>query len=102
MMKQIDTEKLVAKIIEDYGISRKAALEKAAWIEQECPKVLMQNVEEWIEGKEFTEICIENHSIPLILFLWHNRDFLEAHAVMKELEDGEITKAKEKIWLFRM
>ena len=50
-MKQIDTQKLAAKIKTEYGISEQAAFEKAAQIQLDCPEQLVQNVYEWVEER---------------------------------------------------
>lgn len=50
-MKQVDAQKLAAKIKTEYGISEQAAFEKAAQIQQDCPEQLAQNVCEWVEER---------------------------------------------------
>ncbi|WP_181369317.1 hypothetical protein [Eubacterium ramulus] len=50
-MKQIDTQKLAAKIKTEYGISEQAVFEKAAQIQLDCPEQLVQNVYEWVEER---------------------------------------------------
>ena len=53
-MKQVDAQKLAAKIKTEYGISEQAAFEKAAQIQQDCPEQLAQNVCEWVEDRPLT------------------------------------------------
>lgn len=100
-MKQVDTQQLAAKIKTEYGISDQAAFEKAAQIQQSCPVQLIQNVCEWVEGRPLTDIFVEGYSVPMILYLWGNRDFLRAFTVMQMIANGEKKQAESAIWEMR-
>ena len=100
-MKQADTQKLAAKIQTEYGISDQAAFEKAAQMQQSCPTQLVQNVWEWMEDRPLTDIFVEGYSLPMILSLWGNRDFLRALTVMQMVANGEKKQAESVIWEMR-
>ena len=97
-MKQVDAQKLAAKIKTEYGISEQAAFEKAAQIQQDCPEQLAQNVCEWVEDRPLTDIFVDGYSLPMILYIWGNRDFLRAFHLMQMVVNGE---SKPAIWEMR-
>ena len=66
-----------------------------------CPVELAQNVEEWAKGQKLTDIYIGKYSLPMILAIWNNRDFLKALEVMTELAKGNTEIAELRIWNMR-
>ena len=100
-MKQIDTQKLAAKIKTEYVISEQAAFEKAAQIQLDCPEQLVQNVYEWVEERPLTDIFVDGYSLPMILYIWGNRDFLRAFRLMQMVANGETKQAEPAIWEMR-
>ena len=66
-----------------------------------CPPALTQNLEEWAKGQKLTDIYIDQYSLPMILAIWKNRDFLKAMEVMTELANGNTEIAELKIWNMR-
>lgn len=100
-MQKYDMEKLVNRICYEYGIDKENAYNKALQIKESCPPVLFQNVQEWSEHQILTDIYIGKYSLPMIMSIWNNRDFLKAMEVMNELSDGKIETAELKIWNMR-
>ena len=92
-MKQVDAQKLAAKIKTEYGISEQAAFEKAAQIQQDCP--------EQLEDRPLTDIFVDGYSLPMILYIWGNRDFLRAFHLMQMVANGETKQAEPAIWEMR-
>ena len=101
-MKQVDAQKLAAKIKTEYGISEQAAFEKAAQIQQDCPEQLAQNVCEWVEDRPLTDIFVDGYSLPMILYIWGNRDFLRAFHLMQMVVNGETKQAEPAITFVRV
>lgn len=100
-MNQVDAQKLAAKIKTEYGISEQVAFEKAAQIQQYCPEQLAQNVCEWVEDRPLTDIFVDGYSLPMIFYIWGNRDFLRAFHLMQMVVNGETKQAEPAIWEMR-
>lgn len=96
-----DVIRLTERIRLEYGFTQEAAQDKAMQALEDCPAALAQNVEEWSRGENLTDIYISKYSLPMILAIWNNRDFLKALEVMKELEKGNKEIAELKIWNMR-
>ena len=78
-----------------------AYYQKAMQALENCPPALAQNLEEWAKGQKLTDIYIGQYSLPMILAIWKNRDFLKAMEVMSELDKGNTEIAELKIWNMR-
>lgn len=85
------------KISREYRIDKDKACKIAKNIISEVPKELLVNVNEWIKGQKLSDIYIEGYSLPMILALWNNSDFLTAINVMCELTRNK-ESAEKKIW----
>ena len=82
------SQELQSKIREAYGLEPQEAAEKAASLLLTCPPPLRPNLSEWAEGKPLSDIFVGRYSLPMVLSLWHSRDFLRAAGVMSELWQG--------------
>lgn len=100
-MKTHDITQLTARIRLEYGFTQKAAQDRALQVLENCPPALVQNLEEWAKGQKLTDIYIGRYSLPMILAIWKNRDFLKAMEVMTELAKGNTEIAEMKIWNMR-
>ena len=100
-MKTAVVTKFAERIRWEYGFTQEISEEKAVRALKICPAVLVQNVEEWSEGKKLTDIYIDQYTLPMILNIWKSRDFLNALGVMAELEKGSRETAELKIWKMR-
>lgn len=96
-----DVIRLTERICLEYGFTQEVARKKAMQALEDCPVALTQNVEEWSKGQNLTDIYIGKYSLPLILAIWKNRDFLKAVEVMTELANGNTEIAELKIWNMR-
>lgn len=92
---------LKLKIQETYGMSASEAQGKSEKILRECPPQLMQNILEWAAGKPLSDIYIDRYSIPMVMSIWENNDFLRALSVVIELLQGDADKAVRQIWNMR-
>lgn len=100
-MRTRDVTQLTDRICLEYGSTQEAARDKAIQVLENCPPALAQNVEEWAKGQKLTDIYIGQYSLPMILAIWKNRDFLKAMEVMTELAEGSTEIAELKIWNMR-
>ena len=100
-MKTHDATQLTDRICLEYGFTQEAAQARAMEVLGSCPPVLAQNIEEWANGENLTDIYIGQYSMPMILALWNSRDFLKAFEVMIELTKGNTEIAELKIWNMR-
>ena len=100
-MKKRDVTQLVDRIHLEYGFTQRAAQARALQALENCPHALVQNLEEWAKGQKLTDIYIGQYSLPMILAIWKNRDFLKAMEVMTELDKGNTEIAELKIWNMR-
>lgn len=100
-MKTHDITQLTDRIRLEYGFIQEIAQEKAIQVLENCPSVLAQNIKEWEKGQKLTDIYIGQYSLPMILAIWKNRDFLKAMEVMTELAKGNTETAELKIWNMR-
>lgn len=100
-MKIHDITQLTDRIRLEYGFTQRAAQDRALQALENCPPALAQNLEEWAKGQKLTDIYIGQYSLPLILAIWKNRDFLKAMEVMTELAKGNTEIAELKIWNMR-
>lgn len=96
-----DVIRLTERICLEYGFTEEVARKKAIQALEDCPVALAQNLEEWAKGLKLTDIYIGQYSLPLILAIWKNRDFLKAMEVMIELAKGNTEIAELKIWNMR-
>ncbi|MCR5835603.1 MAG: hypothetical protein K6G88_03765 [Lachnospiraceae bacterium] len=93
--------KLKTKIREVYGLDEFAAYKKAKEVRKLCTTHLLPNVVEWIEGRPLTDIYVDKYTIPMILTIWNNQDFLKALEVICELQLGNKDIAERRIWQMR-
>ncbi len=100
MKARIETQ-LADRIRQEYGFTQEAAQDRAMVTLENCPPVLAQNIEEWAKGQKLTDIYIGQYSLPMILAIWKNRDFLKALEVMTELAKGNTEIAELQIWNMR-
>ncbi len=100
-MKNRDVTQLTDRIRLEYGFTQEAAQDRAMQALENCPPALTQNLEEWAKGQKLTDIYIGQYSLPMILAIWKNRDFLKAMEVMTELDKGNTEIAELKIWNMR-
>lgn len=92
---------LATKIQETYGLDAGNAQDKTKQILEACPPQLMPNILEWAAGRPLSDVYIGSYSIPMILSIWENEDFLKALSVMIELLQGDADKAVRQIWNMR-
>ena len=100
-MKTHDITQLTDRIRLEYGITQKVEQDRSLQALENCPPALVQNLEEWAKGQKLTDIYIGQYSLPMILAIWKNRDFLKAMEVMTELAKGNTEIAEMKIWNMR-
>ena len=100
-MKKRDVTQLVDRIRLEYGFTQEIAKDIAMQALENCPPALARNIEEWAKGQKLTDIYIGQYSLPTILAIWKNRDFLKAMEVMTELAKGNTEIAEQKIWNMR-
>lgn len=100
-MKNRDVTQLTDRIRQEYGFTQEASQDRALQALENCLPALAQNLEEWAKGKKLTDIYIGQYSLPMILAIWKNRDFLKAMEVMTELANGNTEIAEQKIWNMR-
>ncbi|MGN8963480.1 hypothetical protein [Bariatricus sp. HCP28S3_D3] len=100
-MKTRDVRGMTERIRLEYGLTQEAAQDKTMQTLEGCPVELAQNVEEWAKGQKLTDIYIGKYSLPMILAIWNNRDFLKALEVMTELAKGNTEIAELRIWNMR-
>jgi hypothetical protein len=94
-------EQLVNKIEQDYGIDKISASSIAKKTMEETPEKFYQNICEWIEERELTEIYARKYSVKMIMTLWKRQDFLEALSIVSEIETGDAGTAELRIWNMR-
>lgn len=94
-------QRLSDRIQMAYGLSKKNAESKAIQLLKKCPDQLIKNVYEWIDGVELTDIYIGKYSVPMIMAVWKNQDFIGALEVMTEFMHGDEDCAERRIWLMR-
>lgn len=100
-MRTRDVTQLIDRIRLEYGFTPEASKDRAMQVMENCPPALAQNVEEWAKGQKLTDIYIGQYSLPMILAIWKNRDYLKAMEVMAELAKGNTEIAELKIWNMR-
>lgn len=100
-MKTHNITQLTDRIRREYGFTQEVAQVRAVQTLENCPPELAQNLEEWAKEQKLTDIYIGQYSLPMILAIWKNRDFLKAMEVMTELAKGNTKIAELKIWNMR-
>ena len=92
---------LTEKIIKQYKLNVADAVLRAEMVMKKCPQILMKNVCEWVRNMPLTDVYVGEYSLPMILSIWNNSDFLRALEVMEELLEGHTEMAELKIWEMR-
>lgn len=100
-MKACDVTQLTKKIRLEYGYTQEMAQDRAMQALENCPPVLIRNIEEWAKGQKLADIYIGQYSLPMILAIWNSKDFLKALEVMNELAKGNMEIAELQIWNMR-
>ena len=67
---------------------------------EKLPEKLLPNIDEWSRGLSLSDIYIGDYSLPMILAIWKNNDFISAVEVMIEMEKNP-DKAVRRIWNMR-
>lgn len=93
--------KLKARIQEVYGLSEEKAWYKAEELMRKCPDELLPNIYEWSGREKLSDIFVGKYSIPMIMAIWKNEDFMRALNVMTEFKNGDRNKAERQIWRMR-
>lgn len=88
------------KIREVYKLDPEGALANAERILGKLPDRLLPNIDEWSRGLPLSDIYISKYSVPMILAMWKNNDFISAVEVMIEMERNP-DKAVRQIWNMR-
>ena len=88
------------KIRKVYKLDSQGALANAERILEKLPEKLLPNIDEWSRGLSLSDIYIGDYSLPMILAIWKNNDFISAVEVMIEMEKNP-DKAVRRIWNMR-
>ena len=91
-------EKLLADMIqEQYKLNEKAAAYHADKLLRQLPEIFWENLREWSAGRPLTEIRCDQYSIPMIMHIRQNQDFLDAcYAMVEYCQDKE--NGERLIW----
>lgn len=92
---------LAEQICKEYGLGKENAQTKAMELYKKCPYQLRENLAQWAAGVELEDIYIGKYSVPLIMAIWGNRDFIGAVEVISEYFDGNQDIAERRIWQMR-
>lgn len=96
-MKKPEKDRLARAIEQQYGFRRELALQHAERVLAQTPEVLWPNIEEWMEGKELSEIRIGQYTVPMILHIRSSRDFLDALAAITDYS-RDPALGENRIW----
>lgn len=89
------------RIQEVYGFSSELAEYHAKKILENLPRVLAPNIDEWCErNQKLSDIYVGKYTVPMIMQLWGNDDFLSAVQVLIEYERNP-DEGERLIWRMR-
>lgn len=90
--------RLTERIALEYCVENVNARTKAEELCTNCPEQLMLNVQQYANGSHLTDIYVGDYSIPMIMTIWGNRDFVGAMTVITEYINGNTDIAERRIW----
>lgn len=90
--------RLTERIASEYCVENANARIKAVALCKHCPEQLILNVQQYANGSTLTDIYVGNYSIPMIMTIWGNRDFIGAMNVIAEYISGNTDIAERRIW----
>lgn len=93
--------KLAEKICSEYCLSKENAIKKASYLYKKCPDRLKKNLYQWAVGEPLEDIFVDKYSVPMILTIWGNHDFIGAIEVVAEYLTGDRDIAERRIWQMR-
>lgn len=93
--------RLTERIVSDYHLGVDNARLKAEQICHNCPEQLRPNVEQYALGSKITDIYVGQYSIPMIMAIWGNQDFIGALDVITQYLNGDPDIAEHRIWRMR-
>lgn len=97
MEEKVIHSRLAQALEQGYGLDREAARLQAAGFLLRLPEQLWKNIEEWLDGQPLSEIRYGRYSIPMILAIRQDQDFLDACDAMADyIEDA--AEGERRIW----
>lgn len=94
-------KKLEERICREYYLDRRNAQIKASELCLKCPDLLKQNLYQWACEEQLKDIYVGKYSVPMVMAIWGNSDFLGAVEVVIEFLIGDQDIAERRIWQMR-
>lgn len=94
-------KKLTERICREYCIDQCNAQAKTSELCLKCPDLLKKNLYQWACEEQLEDIYVGKYSVPMVMAIWGNSDFLSAVEVVTEYLTGDQDIAERRIWQMR-